>query len=62
MATYDYQCPNPSCLRVEVVEHQMSKTPRVVCDQCGTKMKRLISGTTSFVLKGRGWARDNYSA
>jgi putative FmdB family regulatory protein len=61
MATYDYQCPNPECLRVEVVEHSMLKTPVVTCECCGKRMKRLISGSTTFQLRGSGWAKDNYS-
>ena len=29
------------------------------CPSCGRRMKRMIS-TTSFILNGRNWARDNY--
>ncbi len=27
---------------------------------CGGSVKRLIAGTSSFVLKGSGWAKDGY--
>jgi len=61
MPTYDYECPNPDCRRVEVVEHSISKTPAIMCESCGKRMKRLISAGTDFQLRGTGWAKDNYS-
>ncbi len=31
------------------------------CPECGSKRKKkLVAKGTSFVLKGKGWARDNY--
>lgn len=31
------------------------------CPLCGRKMIRRFSRNTSFILKGRGWAKDKYT-
>lgn len=30
-----------------------------VCDNCGLRMRRSVSAP-AFILKGSGWAKDNY--
>lgn len=58
---YEYLCP--SCNRTREVEHGMQETPEILCTcnpQKSTKCIRLISGC-NFILKGDGWAKDNYS-
>ena len=52
---YDYRCTNEDCGAERTVEHSIKEDPRVTCDECGTDCKRLISGGTGFVLKGKGW-------
>ena len=50
---YDYQCMDCGAERVE--DHKITEDPTVFCDECGSECKRLISGGTGFVLKGKGW-------
>ena len=61
MPTYDYKC--------EVCEKEFESIQSIKdeahtpCPQCHVECyNRLISGGTSFVLKGSGWAADNYSS
>lgn len=57
---YEYEC--------EACEHQFEAEQKITdpkieeCPECGKlKVKRLISGGTSFQLKGGCWAKDLYS-
>ena len=36
-------------------------TDTVVCDSCGKDMEKIVS-KSSFILKGSGWAFDNYGS
>lgn len=39
-----------------------SEEPEEVCPKCASKEKeKLVNQGTSFLLKGRGWAKDRYS-
>ena len=61
MPTYDYECPR--CGWSTEVSHRITEEPKVLCkfaDECGGKMKRVISKGTTFNLKGSGWAKDGY--
>ncbi len=56
---YEYCC---LACKNEWEETQKVLDPVIeICPKCGKKeAKRLISGGTSFVLKGGSWAKDNY--
>lgn len=61
MPTYLYGCPK--CKREMEIEQPISKrtTPLCLAEGCGEiEMESLIC-STSFVLKGKSWARDGYS-
>jgi putative FmdB family regulatory protein len=64
MPMHDYRCGK--CKHeYEVFYTSQSKVeteePEEKCPQCGSvKKKRLVSKSTSFALKGSGWARDRY--
>lgn len=66
MPVYEYQCPK--CDKVFEVTQKISdppleKPPEGECPEgkvCSEKPKKLISGGTSFLLKGSGWAKDGY--
>jgi len=58
MPRYDYKCPE--CEKEVEVEHSITEAPELICDECSVQMKRCISGRTSFVLNGSGWAKDGY--
>lgn len=60
MPTYDYHCK--VCDSEFEAFQSISDEPRAECPQCRVYChNRLISGRTTFVLKGDGWAADNYS-
>jgi putative FmdB family regulatory protein len=60
MPTYEYMCN--ACESKFETEQSIRDEPLRDCPNCHEKsLKRLIS-TTSFVLKGSGWAVDNYSS
>ena len=54
MPTYDYLCTRSTCNFSKEVFHKMSENPEIICEKCGSLMKRLISAP-SFILKGEGW-------
>ena len=59
MPTYEYICE--SCKHKWEEFGKITDSPATVCPKCKKPdAKRLISGGTSFQLKGGGWARDNY--
>jgi putative FmdB family regulatory protein len=56
MPLYDVRCD--ACGREEEVFLKLNeKEPE--CAACGSSMRKIMSPTT-FVLKGNGWAKDNY--
>lgn len=60
MPTYDYACK--VCNIDFEVTQSIKDESCAECPVCHeTSQHRLISGRTSFVLKGDGWASDNYS-
>lgn len=60
MITYEYQCRNENCKHQFEAEQRISDDPLKECPLCGSEVQRLISGGTSFVLNGGGWAKDLY--
>lgn len=71
MITYDYECPR--CGRAFTAEQRITDAPLTECPLpalsstatstavfCGGPARRVISGSTTFVLKGKGWAKDGY--
>jgi len=50
--TYDYACEK--CHIIKEIRHKMSENPEIICEECGSIMKKLISAP-SFILKGEGW-------
>jgi putative FmdB family regulatory protein len=60
MPTYDYKCE--VCDKEFEAMQSIRDEPCAECPVCHVAShKRLISGRTGFVLKGGGWAADNYS-
>ncbi len=58
MPTYEYECT--SCgYRFEMFQ-KISEKPVNTCPKCKGKVKRLISGSSSFILKGSGWYATDY--
>lgn len=52
------ECPNHPEFETE---GRITDPPLQRCPRCRTKVKRLISARTGFVLKGIHWAYDGYS-
>lgn len=56
MPIYEFECIE---CKNATQRLQSYSDPFPVCEDCNKQMKKLIS-KTSFSLKGRGWAKDNY--
>jgi putative FmdB family regulatory protein len=61
MPTYSYQCE--ACLREFEKEQRISESAIRKCPSCGKlKLRRLISSSGNFILKGGGWYSDGYGS
>ncbi len=58
MPTYEYECT--SCGHTFEKFQKISEKPVQTCPKCKGKVKRLISGSSSFILKGSGWYATDY--
>jgi len=60
MPTYEYECEK--CCKHFDATHKISDPPVQECPEpdCKGEAKRLISGGSTFVLKGGGWYKDGY--
>jgi putative FmdB family regulatory protein len=60
MPTYEYLCK--SCNHEFEITQSIKDDKLSVCPECQEhSLQRLISGGTSFTLKGGGWYKDLYS-
>jgi putative FmdB family regulatory protein len=59
MPLYEYECEK--CGHQTEVLQKFSDPPVAECDQCHSKMKKLISHS-SFHLKGSGWYVTDYAS
>ena len=57
MPTYSYKCPN--CGKIIEEFHAMSDTPVFVCETCGNKFVRVVSGGTATLYKSSGFTKYN---
>lgn len=63
MPTYTYCCPaHGEFEEFHSITEQIEDCPICQKEKCDPiqKVTRLISGGTTFVLNGSGWAKDNY--
>jgi len=59
--TYEYECL--VCKVVFEIQQSIKDESGSVCPGCSAFCNnRLISNGTSFILKGSGWAAENYSS
>ena len=56
MPLYDFECKHCNS-EIELFKKLDEKPPK--CSVCGRSMVRRMS-TTTFILNGRNWAKDNY--
>ena len=59
MPIYEYRCLN--CGYQFEVMQKVSDEPIKVCPKCGGPVQKLISNT-SFILKGSGWYKTDYTS
>lgn len=59
MPTYEYECSMCGKVTEEVLPRIMKKD-FTQCKYCGYTANKILSNS-SFVLKGKGWAKDLYS-
>ncbi len=57
MPMYRYVCEN--CGSEKVVLHGMDEKPTVICDNCGSVMKKTI-GRVGIIFKGSGFYSTDY--
>lgn len=50
MNTYEYECKK--CDAIIEVTHSIKQNPRIFCSECGSRMKRLMSGGAAGFVKG----------
>lgn len=58
MPIYEYKCT--SCGYTFEMLQKISEKPIDKCPKCNAKVKRLISNSGSFILKGSGWYATDY--
>jgi len=58
MPTYNYYCSD--CDSHFSYFQKMSESPRSSCENCGGKVKRLITGGTGLIFKGSGFYLTDY--
>lgn len=58
MPIYEYKCT--SCGYIFEMLQKISEKPIDRCPKCNAKVKRLISDSGSFILKGSGWYATDY--
>lgn len=58
MPHYDYLCPE--CEHVQEEFHKMTAKPRVECEECGARMKRIITSGQRPIFKGSGFYETDY--
>lgn len=57
--TYVYECTEEE--KEFEVQQRISDPPLDCCPDCKGKCRRIIVPGTGFILKGKGWYKDNYS-
>jgi len=60
MPTYEYQCKG--CEYQFETEQSIKDDSLTNCPKCKTESLRRLISASCFVLKGSGWAADNYSS
>lgn len=58
MPTYSYECGG--CGLVVDLFHGMSAEPKVKCEECGKKCKRLIGTGSGIIFKGSGFYETDF--
>lgn len=58
MPTYTYECKE--CAETQDLFHGISARPRVKCEICGGKCRRLIGTGAGIIFKGSGFYETDY--
>jgi putative FmdB family regulatory protein len=58
--TYEYECK--ACNHQFEAQQSIKDPPLTNCPRCKTDFLRRLISKSTFVLKGSGWAADNYSS
>lgn len=63
MPMFDYKCTACGAVTKDVYRKYSSEVP-VECSECGAVLsdEDKLVGSSSFSLKGMGWAKDGYSS
>lgn len=60
MPTYEYLCK--VCDLDFEIEQSINEIAQAMCPTCKIYTENRLISRTNFVLKGDGWAKDNYSS
>jgi putative FmdB family regulatory protein len=58
MPTYEYECQQ--CKKTFEYFQRVSEKPKKVCEECGGKLVRLVSGGAGLIFKGTGFYATDY--
>jgi putative FmdB family regulatory protein len=58
MPTYEYQCEK--CDELFEYFQQITEAPKAVCEKCGGKLTKLLSGGSGLIFKGTGFYITDY--
>jgi putative FmdB family regulatory protein len=53
MPAYDYVCD--ACEIDKEINHGMFENPEIICEKCGKKMRKAVSGGSGVIYRGQGW-------
>ncbi len=59
MPIYEYKCL--TCGKIFEITQKITAKPITKCPECGGDVKKLISNSSSFILKGSGWYATDYA-
>ena len=59
MAIYEYGCD--TCEHTQTEMHGMMEDPEILCEECGNKCTRNITGKAGFKFKGSGFYATDYA-
>jgi len=61
MPIYKFKCENCGC-EFAVIRKMSETDEEVFCENCSSSVNNKLISRSSFVLKGKGWYKDGYSA
>ena len=62
MALYEFLCTNKKCSHItEELRNINDDTEKIKCEKCNKLALKIMSGGSSFILKGDGWFKNGFN-